>query len=112
MILDHMDNQMGDNASHMMDWGPDTWLYTILGFIIFLIIVIVLIYILNRGPNLVEKQPSIQTQNSYKLSGKNRVEDYTRDENNYCSYCGATLENITIKSVSYTHLTLPTILLV
>ena len=38
MILDHMDNQMGDGASHMMDWGPFMWLYMILGFIVFLLI--------------------------------------------------------------------------
>ena len=97
MILEHMDNQMGDSASHMMDWGPYTWLYMILGFVVFLLIVIVLVYILNRGQHLVEKQPLLQTQPNKDLKGKNRVENYKQKENQFCSYCGATLEDKGLK---------------
>ena len=93
-----MDNQMGDATSHMMDWGPNTWLYMILGFVVFLLIVIVLVYILNRGgQHLVEKQPSIQIQPNRDFKGKDRVEDYKQKKTPFCSYCGATLEDISLK---------------
>lgn len=102
MILDHMDNQMGDDANHMMDWwgdvfGPGAWIFMILGFVIFLIIVIVLVYILNRGQHLVEKQPSLQTQPNKTLKDKDRVEENTQEKNQFCSYCGATLQDKAVK---------------
>ena len=97
MILDHMDNEMGDGASHMMDLGPYTWLYMILGFLVFLLVVIVLVYLLNRGQHLVEKQPSLQTQHNKNLKGKGRVEDSKQKEDQFCSYCGATLEDRDLK---------------
>jgi len=98
MILDHMDGQMGDPSNHMMDWGPNTWLYMILGFLVFLLIVIVLIYILNRGgQHVVEKQPSLQPQDNKDFKGKDRAKDYKQKENQFCFYCGATLDDIGLK---------------
>ena len=94
MIFDHMDGHMDEP---MMGWGSYMWLYMILGFVIFLLIVIVLVYILNRGQHLVEKQPSLQIQHNKNLKGKNRVEEYTRNKNQFCSYCGATLKDKAVK---------------
>ena len=92
-----MDSQMGDTSNHMMDWGPNAWLYMILGFLVFLLIVI-LIYILNRGgQHLVEKQPSLQPQHNKDFKGKDRVADYKQKEIQFCFYCGATLDDIGLK---------------
>jgi uncharacterized membrane protein len=86
MIFDHRDEHMDEP---MMGWGPYMWFYMILGLFIFLIIVIILIYLVNRG-----------TRKNKELLKSNResiqvgvVEEIQSENPYFCPNCGEKLED-------------------
>ena len=100
MILDQMDDHMG-GGSQMMGWAPFIWLYMVFGILIFLLVVIVLIYLLNRRPFQVEDSTPQETQPNQKLKNKGRNGVLSEEKAVFCPSCGVQLKNRTLKYCPY-----------
>ena len=100
MILDQMDDHMG-GGSQMMGWAPYMWFYMVLGILIFLIFVLILIYLLNRGSFQVEDSTPQETKLNQKSKNQNRNRVISKETAAFCPSCGVQLKNRTLKYCSY-----------
>ncbi|TFG11223.1 MAG: hypothetical protein EU535_07495 [Promethearchaeota archaeon] len=96
MILDHMDDHMGEDVNHMMGWGTYGWFYMILGFLAFFIFVLILIYLLNRGPSLVEDSTTKVSPTNQRLKNEGKYREFENENGSYCPNCGIKLTNRTL----------------
>ncbi len=94
MIFDHMDDHMDGS---MMGWDPNIWIYMILGFFIFLLIVIILIYLLFRGTSK-NKDFALSNQESPKVG---LIEEMEEKNPYFCPNCGEELDDKTLKLCPY-----------
>ncbi|MHA1105372.1 MAG: hypothetical protein ACTSPN_06580, partial [Promethearchaeota archaeon] len=84
MIFDEMHDGMG----HMMDWLPPSGELIFLGVISFIIIVIILLFVLNRHTSYEEYLED--TTDTITPSG-NQKESTPSETTNYCPECGSKL---------------------
>jgi uncharacterized membrane protein len=98
LILNGSDEHMGGN--NMMDWSQNMWIYMILGFIIFLIFVMILIYYLLRKSHSSDERFNKKTvlernetseKEGRKSSCPNCGEKMGNILLNICPYCGSKL---------------------
>ena len=86
MIFDEMHNDMG----HMMDWFTPNGALIFLGVISFIIIVVILLFVLNRHTNREEYLED--TTNFITPSGKH-MEFKQSETTKYCPDCGSKLDD-------------------
>ena len=86
MIFDGMHNDMG----HMMDWFTPNGALIFLGVISFIIVVVILLFVLNRHTNSEEYlEATIDT-----ITPSIRHEEFKPSEiTNYCPECGSKLDD-------------------
>ena len=97
-MFDQMDYHMDDEINHMMGVGTYSWVYIIIGIVIFLLFVLILLYILNYGQSKSNPSWTDKTVVDQKRSNSNEYDDQAKDKAFYCPNCGA---KITDKTYSY-----------
>jgi len=86
MIFDYMHDETG----HMMDWFTPNGALIFLGVISFIIVVVILLFVLNRKPN---REVYLEdTTGTITPPGKDK-KDVPTDASNYCPHCGSKLDD-------------------
>ena len=83
-------NYMLDMGADMMDWGENMWDFLLIGGIFLILVVIILIYFLNRKP-LHISTPS-QTTVAKTMSGVKKVNKIIEETSTFCPGCGTKLK--------------------
>lgn len=85
--------------NHMMDLGPNGWIYLLLGGLLFLFVVLILLYFLSRNHSEenIDKNSKIADQDYQKnTSVKNDVEN-SYSTTQFCPNCGEKVDSETSK---------------
>jgi len=96
MILD----EMHEEGQHMMDWGTwgfINWILMIIGWIVFFLIVIVLLYFLSRETRQIVVHDIKQVQTKKNLEYTNNTAENIRKKAYFCPNCGEKLDKRTQK---------------
>lgn len=89
---------MHGDGHHMMDWmsgGALNWLYILAGWIIFLLLVVILLYVLNRGSHNYSNNNDLRNQSSQNLSFATKIDKRLQDRSFFCPNCGEKLDGET-----------------
>jgi len=87
-------------GSDMMNWNQNMWFYMILGFIIFLIFVLILLYYLNRKTHFSDRKYNKNTLPRQKINNE-MADTFNRAKEIYCPNCGEKMGNSQPKICPY-----------
>ena len=88
-----------DDMPHMMDWGPNGWIFVILGGTIILLVVVILLYFLFRGQhrNNLADPLKYEGYDTPKMSAAKENGEKSSETAYFCPNCGVQLEEKTSK---------------
>jgi len=107
MVFNQLKEHMHHNNNSMMNWGFNMWLYMFIFSIIFLLVVISLIYILQRSTKNFEVKsnnidakniqntkisPTIESKSNLAYFCSNCGKKLDKEASKYCPYCGSELQ--------------------
>lgn len=96
MLLDEMHGE----ENHMMDWmsrGQVDWIFILAGWIIFLMFVVILLYMLNRGSKSFANNNDLRNQPIQDLSLGVKIDKTQHDRSIFCPNCGEKIDGKTPK---------------